>query len=121
MIMERNDVNKLFTMLNAFYPHATNVDNEKIRKAWSLALKNYTYKEIKAATLCYAAKEKFFPQLSELLAYLPTQKKDNSWMKQYIVKSNSTGRVSRSAGENGDSSVAEEAALSKTSAQQEQN
>lgn len=120
-MMERNDVNKLFTMLNAFYPHATNADNERTRKAWTLALEDYTYTEIKTAALNCARKEKFFPQLSELLAYLPTQKKDNSWMKQYIVKSNSAGRVSRSAGENGGSSVAEKAALRKTPAQQEQN
>lgn len=119
--MERNDVDKLFALLKAFYPHANDADGEHTRKAWSLALKNYTYGEIRTAALDYARKEKFFPTLSELLSYLPEQKRDNSWMKQYIVKRNPAERVSRPAGETGDAGAAAKAALSNTAAQRTQN
>lgn len=99
--MNRNDVNQLFALLLAFYPHATNAGGEQTRKAWYMALKDYTYEELKEATLCYAAKEKYFPQLSELMDYLPARKKSYAWMKPYLTQPDEPGSISRYAREHG--------------------
>ena len=83
--MKQSEVNKLFELLLALYPHAANAGGEQTRIAWYMALKDYTYEELKETALRYAREKKYFPQLSELLAYMPYDKAAPIWIKPYLV------------------------------------
>lgn len=99
-MMTQGEVNKLFSLLLAFYPHSANAGGEQTRIAWYMALQEYTYEELRETALRYAAKEKYFPQLSELLSYMPYEKKSNAWMDKYVNPS-LEGPIARYAREHG--------------------
>lgn len=62
--MTKDKVDQLFTMLSQFYPNKSISDS--MRLAWEYALEPYAYKDVKAAALVYARKNKFFPDLADL-------------------------------------------------------
>ena len=100
-MMTQGEVNKLFSLLLAFYPHSANAGGEQTRIAWYIALQDYTYEELREAVLRYAAKEKYFPQLSELLSYMPYDKEAHAWMKPYLTISEAEKPIADYAREHG--------------------
>lgn len=64
--MDRNDTDRLFTLLEQFWPNKRAGENKK--RAWALALEPYEYTDIKTAAISYARCHKFFPDLADLTA-----------------------------------------------------
>ena len=96
--MDKLERKKLFSLLRQFYPNAKQL-NAVTMTAWAAVLENYDYAPVKAAVLDYAAHNKYFPDLSDLLAPLHAQQAaqtlppaeapatgSNAWMKPYIEK-----------------------------------
>lgn len=67
--MDRAEVDKLFLLLEQFYPNIKPSDEKKL--AWYLALKPYTYADVRAAAVEYVREGKFFPDFSDLCKGLP--------------------------------------------------
>lgn len=92
--MDKAERKKLFSLLRQFYPNAKQL-NPVTMTAWAAVLENYDYTPVKAAVLDYAAHNKYFPDLSDLLAPLhavqqgtgePAIHPGKAWMKPYIEK-----------------------------------
>lgn len=91
--MDKTERKKLFSLLRQFYPNAKQL-NPVTMTAWAAVLENYDYEPVKAAALDYAAHNKYFPDLSDLLATLhkaqpveePAIHPGKSWMKPYLEK-----------------------------------
>ncbi len=95
--MDKTERKKLFSLLRQFYPNAKQL-NPVTMTAWAAVLENYDYEPVKAAALDYAAHNKYFPDLSDLLAPVHAQQAEqaqqpegpalssNAWMKPYIEK-----------------------------------
>lgn len=64
--MDKAETGKIFTLLRQFYPHAAAAKEEYFRYAWELALRPYSYDDVRASALRYATREKFFPDLADL-------------------------------------------------------
>lgn len=64
--MDKKDVDKLFHLLSQYYPNAKQLRNPDTKLAWALALKQYTYDDIRAAAVEHGAHEKFFPDIADL-------------------------------------------------------
>ncbi len=112
--MEKNEVGKLFTLLEQFYPNKQ--VSERMKLAWSIALEPYRYGDVKAAAIAYARRNKFFPDLPDLTVGLEAnadktktadakpvdRKAEAAWMRQYIgAEHGGLGRVSKYAMEHG--------------------
>lgn len=91
--MDKTDAGKIFDLLEQFYPNAAAIKDKKKRYAWRLALEPYSFEDVRAAVLDYAAKGKYFPDLSDITANLDRReastpdkaKRDgNAWMEKYI-------------------------------------
>lgn len=90
--MTKDEVEKLFLLLKQFYPKKKHDANFKL--AWVMALKPYDYEDVKEAALEHARKNRFFPDISEIVALLkkpeddPQTKaqegRDYGWMLPYI-------------------------------------
>lgn len=108
--MEKNEVGKLFTLLEQFYPNKQ--ISEHMKLAWSIALESYKYGDVKAAAIAYARRNKFFPDLPDLTAGLEVnagetkatdakpidRKAEAAWMRKYINSDHGgLGRISRYA------------------------
>lgn len=109
--MDKAEAIKIFELLQQFYPQAAALKDKKKRYAWRLALEPYAFDDVKAAVLAYAAKGKYFPDLSDLTAGLPRceikqgngVQQSHAWMLPYIEKNEADGlgKVSRYAREHG--------------------
>lgn len=103
--MDKREVEQIFALLQTFYPRAAALQSKELRYAWRLALAPYAYEDVREAVLCYAAKGKFFSDLSDLTADLPRRRETGAakrgpqdWMVVYMANENETlGRVSRYA------------------------
>lgn len=97
--MDREERQKIYTLLAQFYPKAKQLQSRETLTAWGMALARYDYEAVKASALDYAAKSRFFPNLSDLTAGLtpaaaPEQEEKNPrgvnrvlpGMKKYIEK-----------------------------------
>lgn len=70
--MDAREVRGVMALLNALYsrsPHPEE-DREKV-KAWRLALEGYEFAEVKRAVLKRAGENRFYPDVAEILEYLP--------------------------------------------------
>lgn len=70
--MNKSDMQKLFALIETLYPASkrkpkTTVDEE----AWFLVLKPWSYEEVKDAVIARTRKNRFAPDVSELVPYLP--------------------------------------------------
>ena len=89
--MDKIERKKLFSLLRQFYPNARQL-NAVTMTAWAAVLEGYDYAAVKAAVLDYAAHNKFFPDLADLLGSVPAAqpaaeppaRRDKSWMKPYL-------------------------------------
>lgn len=68
--MNRAEREKIYRLLSNFYPNAKQLQSRETLTAYGLALERFTYEDVKAAVVDYAMRNKFFPDLSDLLSGL---------------------------------------------------
>ena len=68
--MDREERQRIYTLLAQFYPKAKPLQSKETLTAWGMVLERYDYEAVKASVLDYAAKSRFFPNLSDLTAGL---------------------------------------------------
>ena len=91
--MDKAERERLYTLLAQFYPNAKQL-NPVTLTAWGAVLEAYDYEPVKASVLDYAAHNKYFPDLSDLLAPLHAvnmvveapSSASKAWMKPYLEK-----------------------------------
>lgn len=64
--MDKNERQKIYTLLSKFYPNARQLRDPAALTAWGYVLEKYTYEDVKNAAIDYAARNKYFPDLSDL-------------------------------------------------------
>lgn len=64
--MDKNERQKIYTLLSKYYPRARQLKDAAALTAWGYVLENYTYEDVKKSVLSYAASNKFFPDLADL-------------------------------------------------------
>lgn len=74
--MEKSDVERLFSLLECYYPNASQLKNKRVQAAWCMAMEPYDYEAVKAAAVAYARRNKFFPDVADILSGLPEPAKD---------------------------------------------
>ena len=72
--MNEADRKKIYTLLSKFYPTARQLQDRATLTAWGYVLENYPYDDVKAAVLEYAARNKYFPDLSDITGGLEASK-----------------------------------------------
>lgn len=72
--MNEADRKKIYTLLSKFYPNARQLQDRATLTAWGYVLENYPYDDVKAAVLEYAARNKYFPDLSDITGGLEASK-----------------------------------------------
>lgn len=68
--MNRTEREKIYRLLSNFYPNAKQLQSRETLTAYGLALERFTYEDVKTAVVDYAMRNKFFPDLSDLLSGL---------------------------------------------------
>ena len=68
--MDREDRQKIYTLLSQFYPKAKPLQSKETLTAWGKVLERYDYEAVKSSVLDYVAKSRFFPNISDLTAGL---------------------------------------------------
>ena len=68
--MNREERKKIYFLLSQFYENAKQLKSPEKLTAWGLVLQNYTYGDVKAKVLEYAAQNKYFPDISDITAGL---------------------------------------------------
>lgn len=71
--MNRTEREKIYRLLSNFFPNARQLQSRETLTAYGLALERFTYEDVKAAVVDYAMRNKFFPDLSDLLSGLTPQ------------------------------------------------
>ena len=70
--MKREDIQKLFTLIETLYPSAKkNPRIPAVLEAWTLVLEPWSYEDAKQAVIIRARENRFPPDASELVPYLP--------------------------------------------------
>lgn len=77
--MEKQDTRRLFSLIETIYPNArqqprTPADLE----AWTLVLKPWAYEDVKQAVIVRARENRFYPDVYELVPFLPKLEKTNA-------------------------------------------
>lgn len=81
--MTKNDVLKLFDLLEQLYYGHRRPRDDTTLSIWSTVLKPWSYSEVRDAVIKRARTNRHFPDPSEIAELLPS-KSDTSWMKKYI-------------------------------------
>lgn len=74
--MDEADRKKIYTLLSKFYPNAKQLQDRATLTAWGFVLEKFTYDDVKAAVLDYAARNKYFPDLSDITGSLTPERGD---------------------------------------------
>lgn len=91
--MDRAEREKIYTLLGKFYPHAKTLQDREALTAWGMVLEDFTYDDVKASVLRYAAGNKYFPDIADLTVGLrrisdakeqESARSDHKWMRKYI-------------------------------------
>lgn len=69
--MTEDERRKIYTLLSKFYPNARQLKDRSTLTAWGLVLEQFPYDAVKSAVLAYAARNKYFPDLSDITSGLP--------------------------------------------------
>lgn len=70
--MSREEIQKLFNLIETLYPSARkNPRTPAVLEAWTLVLEPWTYEDAKQAVIVRARENRFPPDASELVPYLP--------------------------------------------------
>lgn len=81
--MTREETDKLFDLLEQFYPNAKQVKSEKTKIAWSMALKDFTYNDVKNSAIDYAIEGQYFPNLTDITLKLKPKTTTNQYRDKY--------------------------------------
>lgn len=70
--MSREEIQKLFNLIETLYPSAKkNPRTPAVIEAWALVLEPWAYEDAKQAVILRARENRFPPDASELVPYLP--------------------------------------------------
>lgn len=70
--MSREEIQKLFNLIETLYPSAKkNPRTPAVIEAWALVLEPWSYEAAKQAVIVRARENRFSPDASELIPYLP--------------------------------------------------
>lgn len=69
--MNRQDVQKLFNLIEVVHPNLKKSRDPATLEAWSLILSPWTYEEVKQAVIERARESRYSPEPSELTPFLP--------------------------------------------------
>lgn len=70
--MTRQDSNKILDLIAILCPRNKKYIDKKFAAAWMLALAPYEYEAVKKAVVHYSRHKNFFPDVSELIALIPS-------------------------------------------------
>lgn len=95
--MTKEEVGKVFTLLQQFYPNARQLQDRTKRLAWELALKRFPYNDVKNAVVDYAIANKYFPDMVDITGGLKqeaapvvsapeSRQEDDTWALPFIQK-----------------------------------
>lgn len=69
--MNRQDVGRLFDLLEQLYQGKRKPRDNVTLAIWAEVLKPWSYEQVRGAAICRARENRYFPDPSELTAYLP--------------------------------------------------
>ncbi|MGM9640539.1 MAG: hypothetical protein ACI3V3_04155 [Faecousia sp.] len=64
--MDKNERQKIYTLLSKYYPRARQLKDAATLTAWGYVLEKYTYDDVKNSVINYAASNKYFPDPSDI-------------------------------------------------------
>ena len=68
--MNKDEREKIYMLLSQFYPNARELKSRETLTAYGLVLARFSYEDVKASVLDHVTKNKFFPNVSELVGKL---------------------------------------------------
>lgn len=68
--MDKTEREKIYTLLSQFYPNARELKSREKLTAYGLVLSRFSYEDVKSAVLDHASKNRYFPNVSELVGKL---------------------------------------------------
>lgn len=96
--MDKTEREKIYTLLSQFYPNARELKSREKLTAYGLVLSRFSYEDVKSAVLDHASKNRYFPNVSELVGKLtpisapkqePTKEKErNAAFWDYVEAAN---------------------------------
>ena len=72
--MDREDMDRLWTLLSTVWSRAPQIGDRKLRQAWTLALEPFSYGQIRSAAAEYIRNNKFFPDICDITALVKAEK-----------------------------------------------
>lgn len=92
--MTTEEFGQYWTLMRNLFPAASRLNSENTKMVWSVALEPYTLEQATNATMDYARKNKFFPDIADITSGLPLPEEQQSeadcgtaWMLPYIQRS----------------------------------
>lgn len=68
--MDKDERQKIYTLLSKYYPNARQLKDKHTLLAWGYALQRFPYEAVKNAVIDYATGNKYFPDLADITAPL---------------------------------------------------
>lgn len=77
--MEKQDTRRLFSLIETIYPNAKQQSRTAADlEAWTLVLAPWDYEDVKQAVIVRARENRFYPDVYELVPFLPKLEKPNA-------------------------------------------
>ena len=77
--MEKQDTRRLFSLIETIYPNAKQQSRTAADlEAWTLVLVPWDYEDVKQAVIVRARENRFYPDVYELVPFLPKLEKPNA-------------------------------------------
>ena len=77
--MEKRDTRRLFRLIETIYPNAKQQSRTAVDlEAWTLVLAPWDYEDVKQAVIVRARENRFYPDVYELVPFLPKLEKANA-------------------------------------------
>lgn len=77
--MEKQDTRRLFSLIETIYPNAKQQSRTAADlEAWALVLAPWDYEDVKQAVIVRARENRFYPDVYELVPFLPKLEKPNA-------------------------------------------
>lgn len=96
--MTTDEFGKFWTLMRELFSASSRLKSENTKLVWRIALEPYALDDVTSATMEYARKNKFFPDIADITAKLPAPQKtshavvngvsheDTAWMLPYLQK-----------------------------------
>ena len=92
--MTTEEFGQYWTLMRNLFPAASRLNSENTKMVWAVALEPYTLDQVTNATMDYARKNKFFPDIADITGGLPLPEEQpvdadcgTAWMLPYIQRS----------------------------------